>query len=75
MASNYCDDLNDFFKKGELLKNRFEIIERIGEGSFGFVYKVFDNENEKEKYVLVFKSSQNLFINKIKIKIDVLLKS
>jgi len=37
-------------KKGDLLnKNRYEIIEKIGVGSFGRVYSAHDNENRGEK--------------------------
>ena len=48
MASNFDDYENDL-RKGTILNSRFEIIQRIGEGGFGIVYKAFDNDNEKEK--------------------------
>ena len=48
MASNHYE-LNTGLKKGELLNKRFEIIEGIGKGGFGFVYSAHDNENRREK--------------------------
>ena len=48
MASNY-DELDTGLNKGELLNNRFEIIEGIGQGGFGFVYSAHDNKNRGEK--------------------------
>ena len=49
MEFNY-DDYGTGLKKGELLNNaRFEIIEKIGEGAFGFVYSAHDNENKGAK--------------------------
>lgn len=49
MATNFGDYGNGY-NKGDLLDDRFEVIEKIGEGGFGIVYKVFDNENKKEEY-------------------------
>ena len=36
------EEYDSRFKKGDLLnKNRYEIIEKIGEGGFGLVYWIF----------------------------------
>ena len=49
MASNY-DEYNNELKSGELLNDgRFEIIEKIGQGSFGFVSSAYDKQNRGEK--------------------------
>ena len=48
MASNY-DMYDTGLKEGEILKSRFEIIKKIGQSGFGFVYSVHDNENKGEK--------------------------
>lgn len=36
-------------KKGDLLNNRYELVEKIGQGGFGSVYKILDKENEKKE--------------------------
>ena len=49
MASNY-DLYDNALKSGDLLNDgRFEIIEKIGQGGFGFVYSAYDNQNRGEK--------------------------
>lgn len=49
MASKY-DKYDTGLKKGELLNNdRFEIIEAIGQGGFGYVYSANDNQNNRKK--------------------------
>ena len=37
----------DDFQKGDLIKNRYQIVQEIGRGSFGRVYKAIDNETGK----------------------------
>jgi hypothetical protein len=49
MTSSF-EEYDTELKKGNLLnENRYEIIEKIGQGSFGVVYSAHDNENRGEK--------------------------
>ena len=48
MASNH--ELNTGLTQGTLLNNgRFELIEKIGQGGYGYVYSAHDNQNKGEK--------------------------
>ena len=54
MASNIENDNEHdeetWLKAGKKFNNdRFEIIKKIGQGGFGNIYLVYDNQNEKEK--------------------------
>lgn len=55
MASNIENenehDDETWLKPGKKFNNdRFEIIKKIGQGGFGNIYLVYDNQNEKEKF-------------------------
>ena len=55
MASNIENenehDDETWLKAGKKFNNgRFEIIKKIGQGGFGNIYLVYDNQNEKEKF-------------------------
>ena len=39
--------IGDGFQKGDLVKSRYQIVQEIGRGSFGRVYKAVDNETGK----------------------------
>ena len=62
MASNY-EMYDAGLKEGEILNNRFEIIKKIGQGGFGFVYIAHDNENRGEKSINL--NSNNLISFKL----------
>ena len=38
----------EWIKEGDLIQQRFKIIELLGEGSFGQVYKIHDTKNNNE---------------------------
>ena len=46
ISSSYTDK---GLKKGELLNDRFEIIDKIGQGAFGSVYSAYDKQNKRKK--------------------------
>ena len=40
---------NTEIRKGELLNDRFEIIDKVGHGGFGSVYSAYDKQNKRKK--------------------------
>lgn len=48
VKNSFGDLLNDdTFRKGDVIENRYQIIQEIGRGSFGKVYKAADNQTGK----------------------------
>lgn len=46
------------FTNGEKLLDRYEVIEHIGKGSFGDVFKCLDDENQIESAIKIYKSRE-----------------
>ncbi|CDS40160.1 dual specificity [Echinococcus multilocularis] len=48
VKTSFDDRLNDdSFRKGDVIGNRYQIVQEIGRGSFGKVYKAMDNQTGK----------------------------
>jgi len=58
-------------KIGDSIAYRYEVIEQLGRGSFGKVFKVFDHK-KKEMVALKIIKSQMKFIKQARVEVDIL---
>ncbi|CAD8122615.1 unnamed protein product [Paramecium sonneborni] len=70
--NGYDNQHGDYkFLKHDQIAFRYELIEKLGNGSFGYVFKVFDHKHRKEMAIKIIKNREK-FYQQALIEIDLL---